>query len=245
MNNGILPNHSSAVEEKLHRSNASVSWTRPVSLPIPGVRTRRLRILVPNVVSFPELRSLRVRRTRAPVLCFACLALIMMVILVSRAHESRKWSENWPPSNGDSSTLVFRREDLQRIWKWEIASGHYPSRQTSTWPTYIFHALLNSHSHSPVPRQIGLKTSPINPAIPRQARTGKTSRYRSPAEDLATETYGVGPKRVYLDNQSQYPNVAYPPRPVPGSVADMDVIMKHCNFSTGKVCRVVPYIHFF
>lgn len=135
MKNGILPNHSSAVEEKLHRSNGSTSWTRPVSLPIPGVRTRRLRILVPNVGSFQQMRGARVRRSRGPLLvCFACMALFLTVMVFSRNHGSRdQWPENWPPSSGESSTLVFHREDLQRIWKWEVASGHFPSHQTSTW----------------------------------------------------------------------------------------------------------------
>lgn len=32
--------------------------------------------------------------------------------------------EPWPAFTGDPPTLVFRREDLQRIWTWEIASGH-------------------------------------------------------------------------------------------------------------------------
>jgi WD repeat and SOF domain-containing protein 1 len=55
-------------------------------------------------------------------------------------------------------------------------------------------------------------------------------------------TYGVGPKRVYLDIQSVYPNVAYPPRPVPGSVADMDIIMKHCNFTANNVCSPIFFL---
>ncbi|RDB19708.1 hypothetical protein Hypma_013161 [Hypsizygus marmoreus] len=221
MNNGILPNHSSAVEEKLHRANTTAaSWTRPVMLPIPGVRTRRLRILVPNVGSFQQLRGARVRRSRGPlIVCFACMALFLTVMVVSRNQgRSRQWAENWPPTTGESSTLVFKREDLQRIWKWEIASGHFPSRQT-------------------IPKQVGLKTAPLNPAIPHLGRSSKPSRYHSPSEEYDTETYGVGPKRVYLDIQSVYPNVAYPPRPVPGSVADMDIIMKHCNFSAGKYVR--------
>lgn len=136
--------------------------------------------------------------------------------MVFSRNKTNKWTENWQPSNADSSTLVFRREDLQRIWKWEIASGHFPSSQ-------------------PIPKQIGLKTAPMNPALPYQGR--KPSRYRSSTEDQDTDTYGVGSKRVYLDIQSVYPNVAYPPRPVPGSVADMDIIMKYCNFSTGKYVR--------
>lgn len=32
----------------------------------------------------------------------------------------------------DPSTLVYRREDIQRIWEWEIAAGHYPSGRRST-----------------------------------------------------------------------------------------------------------------
>jgi hypothetical protein len=134
MSNGILPNHSSAVQEKLHRSNGSAaSWTKPVLLPIPGVRTRRLRIFVPNVSSFSQIRGSRGRRSRGPLLlCFACLALILTVIVL-RSQSTRQWTENWPPPLGESSTLVFRREDLQRIWKWEVASGHFPSRMTGTW----------------------------------------------------------------------------------------------------------------
>jgi len=41
---------------------------------------------------------------------------------------------------------------------------------------------------------------------------------------------GHGPKRVYLDIQARPPNVAYPPRPVPGSVADLDLIMDFCEY---------------
>ncbi|KAG6835645.1 hypothetical protein H0H93_016233 [Arthromyces matolae] len=136
----------------------------------------------------------------------------------SRSRDNRQWTDNWQSTN-EQSTLVFRREDLQRIWKWEIASGHFPSSQ-------------------PIPKQIGLKTAPLNPALPRQVRSSiKASRIGLGTEEKDIETYGVGPKRTYLDIQSVYPNVAYPPRPVPGSVADMDTIMKYCNFSAGKYVR--------
>ncbi|KAG5644684.1 hypothetical protein DXG03_007984 [Asterophora parasitica] len=138
--------------------------------------------------------------------------------MVFSRGSSRQWGENWPPSTADTSTLVFRREDLQRIWRWEIAST------------------LSELVGVVVPKQVGLKTPPVNPALPYQGAS-KPSRNRFPLEEQDTETYGLGPKRVYLDIQSTYPNVAYPPRPVPGSVADMDIIMKHCNFSTGKYVR--------
>lgn len=76
-----------------------------------------------------------------------------------------------------------------------------------------------------------------NPAIPPQIGSQKPSRYRPPPglTDVVTESRGTGAKRIYLDIQSQPPNVAYPPRPVSGSVADMDHIMKHCDFGQAKV----------
>lgn len=36
----------------------------------------------------------------------------------------------WAPTFRDS-TLVFSREELQRIWRWEIDSGHHPSNAKS------------------------------------------------------------------------------------------------------------------
>lgn len=88
---------------------------------------------------------------------------------------------------------------------------------------------------------VGLTAPPFNPALPIKQRNLPPSRYRPPPSVVTpntdTDTLGVGSKRVYLDIQSAPPNVAYPPRPVPGSVADMDVIMKHCDFSGNKVRR--------
>lgn len=83
-----------------------------------------------------------------------------------------------------------------------------------------------------VPETIGLTTPPINPALPPRKSSTIPSRFRPPS---VTNTLGIGAKRVYLDIQSKPPNVAYPPRPLPGSVADMDVVMEHCDFSQNKV----------
>ena len=83
--------------------------------------------------------------------------------------------------------------------------------------------------------QIGLTENVFNPATPPQPTVMKPSRFRPPGVETITESTGVGPKRVYLDIQSHPKNVAYPPRPVPGSVADLDHIMAHCDFGQGKV----------
>jgi WD repeat and SOF domain-containing protein 1 len=86
-----------------------------------------------------------------------------------------------------------------------------------------------------VPEQIGLSAPPLNPALPPRKVPTIPSRFRPPPGPVATTTRGDGPRRVYLDVQSTPPNLAYPPRPVPGSVADLDIIMDHCDFSQGKV----------
>jgi WD repeat and SOF domain-containing protein 1 len=158
-----LPNHSSAVEEKLlHKSHASLhtSWTRPLYLPIPGVRTRRLRILIPNFSflfpgsnrgsiiigssSSPALfpaggasRIMLVKRRRTPLLVvLATLAIFFTFATLLRGRGSQSWVEE---GTSEPSTLVFRRKELQKIWEWEIESGHYPSHASSA----CFFSLLN------------------------------------------------------------------------------------------------------
>ncbi|KAK7045661.1 hypothetical protein VNI00_007494 [Paramarasmius palmivorus] len=77
-----------------------------------------------------------------------------------------------------------------------------------------------------VPKQLEFTQSPENPALPP----------RSPLGD-PHGTIGIGPKRVYLDMQSDGQNLAYPPRPMPGSVADLDIIMQHCDFAINRYVR--------
>ena len=75
----------------------------------------------------------------------------------------------------------------------------------------------------------------VNPALPPPKKPTLPSRFRPPPKSTVTTTKGIGSKRVYLDIQARPPNVAYPPRPVPGSVIDLDIIMDNCDFSEGKV----------
>lgn len=90
-----------------------------------------------------------------------------------------------------------------------------------------------------VPVQVRLKTSLDNPALPPRLHGSKPTNRSS--SQYVTDTNGIGPRRVYLRIESEPPNVAYPPRPVPGSVADLDMIMEHCDFSDHKV-RYLPSI---
>jgi DDB1- and CUL4-associated factor 13 len=89
-----------------------------------------------------------------------------------------------------------------------------------------------------------------NPALPPVKRSaGADSLSSASASRLKatriTDTHAAGRKRVYLDIQSGSRNVAYPPRPVPGSIADLDIVMEHCDFGRHKVgmCFVIVRSH--
>ncbi|CAL1695281.1 unnamed protein product [Somion occarium] len=215
--NGSLPMYSSssAVQEKWRRHHHTASWLVPITLPIPGVRTRRLRLLALNPSRVHHLVVNQIGRRRGALLIFVFIAAIYTVFaLHSRfGTEEKTWPAPLP--FGDPPTLVYRREDLQRIWEWEVAAGHYPSSLK-------------------IPEQLAFSKPPTNPALPARKSTSPPARFRGP---IVTNTLGIGSKRVYLDLQSQPPNVAYPPRPVPGSIADMDVVMDHCDFSQDKYVR--------
>jgi len=68
-----------------------------------------------------------------------CLTLILYLLVIvcvcafGRRYMSRQ--RTWPVI-GPSSTLVFKRKDLQNIWLWEIASGHHPSRRKGALKDY-------------------------------------------------------------------------------------------------------------
>lgn len=80
----------------------------------------------------------------------------------------------------------------------------------------------------------------LNPALPPlKKKPVRPVKYRPPTpKGIFTDTHGIGSRRVYLDIRASPPNVAYPPRPVPGSVADLDIVMDHCDFSHGKVSLI-------
>lgn len=213
----VYSSSSSAVQEKYARRAQLSPWWIPVSVAIPGLRTRRLRILVLNPRRVHDFSMTRFGRKRGSLLlCLAIMAIVFATFALAKRFGTH--AKQWPtPFTGDQPTLVYKREDLQRIWQWEIDSGHYPSRRN-------------------IPIQLKLKKTPENPALDSQ-RPSISSRLRSPSGPYATNTRGVGPHRVYLDVQAQPPMVAYPPRPAPGSIADLDTVMDHCDFSEKKFVR--------
>jgi DDB1- and CUL4-associated factor 13 len=218
---------STAVQEKYAKKALRSSWWIP--LYIPGLR--RLRVFFLNPRRIHDFSMTRFGRKRGSLLlCLSISCLIFFAFALAKRFGTH--AKQWPtPFTGDPPTLVYRREDLQRIWQWEITSGHYPSQQRSElFIIYIYGRTATQFSFDPVPDQLRLKTAPENPALP-----SRRISEPPPQSPYATATRGTGAKRIYLDIQSSPENSAYPPRPVPGSVADLDIVMDHCDFSEKKV----------
>ncbi|KAJ7575568.1 snoRNA binding protein [Mycena floridula] len=177
----LLPNHHPPSDSRRRRN---------------GPLTGSTSTTIPRLRSLYRVSALRYGRRRAFALIL-CLFIAVLLLLFMRSRRQSKQPEVY------SSTLVYRKSDLQRIWHWEIASGHHPSRRK-------------------VPTAIELNPMPKNPALP-------------PSPLFLSNA--VGPRRIYVDLQSQPSNIAYSPRPVPNSIVDLDILLAHCDFSMSKYVR--------
>ncbi|KAJ4483748.1 glycosyltransferase family 32 protein, partial [Lentinula aciculospora] len=176
-------------------------WIIPFSVVIPGVK-RKLRLWIPNIRGLHRASLSRFgKKTGSFLIVLVYFLSIFSIFAVAHRFGSKK--KTWP--GVPSTTLVFEKEDLQRIWEWEIASGHHPS----TRPTLAL-------QRSSVPAEYNLGVQPNNPSLPY-----------------------AGADRVYLDGQSRASShdIAYPQRPKAGSAADLDVLMRHCDFNADSYVR--------
>ncbi|KAJ4499524.1 hypothetical protein C8R41DRAFT_754457 [Lentinula lateritia] len=152
--------------------------------------------------------TLRFGRKRRNFVLIVLFGFIILFLFTRKNNFDFERLKNSLPFTVYPPTLVYRREDLQRIWAHEITSGHYPSTRS-------------------VPQQIGLKEV-INPGLPPHQTDG---------EARGQVIQGTGFLRVYPEIQHGNLSIAFPSRPAPGSIADMDVVMRHCDFSNQKFVR--------
>ncbi|GAA5869166.1 hypothetical protein JCM8547_005158 [Rhodosporidiobolus lusitaniae] len=157
----------------------------------------------------------------------------------------------------DPSTLVVTPTEIERIWRWEIASGHYPSRRST--PGVSFNLPEGGGSRTTAALAVKLE----NPGLPRrteedlrrerEVKAEVERRLRDqghagalpldPQDALGTGTgvsvLPVGPARSYIEipvkggRQSK----PYPPRPDELATLDLDAVMDHCDFAENKYVR--------
>lgn len=68
------------------------------------------------------------------------IGLLTLLYLIFAVHKRFGTDDkSWPAPSflGEPPTLVYRREDLQRIWEWEVEAGHYPSSRRSTYTSRV------------------------------------------------------------------------------------------------------------
>lgn len=126
----IYSSSSSAVQEKFGRRPPR-PWFIPVSMSIPGLRTRRLRMIFLDPRRLHHSATSRFGRAKGSAILFlGFLVCLLFTFALGKRFGTRE--KKWPRPFIVEPTLVFKREDLQRIWHWEISSGHYPSHRSST-----------------------------------------------------------------------------------------------------------------
>ena len=118
---------STAVQEKIAKKALRSPWWIPLYIPGP----HRFRVFFLNPRRLHDSSMTRFGRKRGSLLlCLSISCLIFFAFALTKRFGTH--AKQWPtPFTGDPPTLVYKREDLQRIWQWEVASGHYPSRQRS------------------------------------------------------------------------------------------------------------------
>ncbi|KAM0792939.1 hypothetical protein ACM66B_002698 [Microbotryomycetes sp. NB124-2] len=107
------------------------------------------------------------------------------------------------------STLVVSHAQLARIYAWEMAAGRHPSSE------------------------------PIDSRLMAKLSTAGFDKFQNPGLPPSTRTRSVaatGHERQYLSPPS-LTDKGWPPRPHNGATLDLDIVMKHCDFGSGKYVR--------
>lgn len=116
-------------------------------------------------------------------------------------------------------------DEVERVWRWEIAAGRYPQRQPVP---LTFESSL---------RVLGAEVQ--NPAVPAAEDSGL--QHLSPGQLRpvgAVRSYHPIQARPRLHAaQPNEPQSFGPTRPRAGAVLDMDVVMAHCDFSEDRYVR--------
>jgi WD repeat and SOF domain-containing protein 1 len=239
--NGYLPSHRGALGAHINkdrlttgggaRGGAGRRWTSVWLVPLPCAR-RRAQLVLPIPPGLAQtLRAHLARPRTLLVVCFVgALVLVNVVVITRRIADQRNkghhWSDVVPATLAKADTCVFSLDEIRKIYTWEVESGNYPSRRRSTsacWSS--LHSLLNARA---VPAHVGVPHDLLNPSVP--PWLGATF-----GSETDNATQGISASRTYIAPEAKPPHIAYPPRPVPGSIADLDIIMKYCDYDTDQV----------
>ncbi|SCZ96127.1 BZ3500_MvSof-1268-A1-R1_Chr8-1g10023 [Microbotryum saponariae] len=199
----FLPGAGPALpQSRLLSSHMNTEYTRRDSIPDDIIEMRFTRTLLVVVASWIVFVG----------------PLILLVLTVRLAFRSKKVFKT-----------IFTPEEIERIWRWEIASGHYPS-------AHPIDITFGTHSH-----QRGIVTQIPNPARP---FIGSDNLLAEENTGLTVKIVPTGPSRFYLVPEPlvQIDGKAYLSRPASNAALDMDQVMEHCEFPKGYVRDCLTFL---
>nr|XP_019051069.1 WD repeat and SOF domain-containing protein 1 [Kwoniella bestiolae CBS 10118]OCF29999.1 WD repeat and SOF domain-containing protein 1 [Kwoniella bestiolae CBS 10118] len=154
------------------------------------------------------------------------IGIIVGLFLLGFKKRGNGGRSTWTPPFVDPDTRVITSEESAMIWEWELLSGHYPSTQRPP-----DHLPLSPSLHNPI------VPSSLLPAITTPTPLVAYQNRNSPSQPVIN-IVGQGPERTYLnawDTRENSPGFA--PRPAPGTILDLDLVLEKCDFGTNKYVR--------
>ncbi|OCF33649.1 WD repeat and SOF domain-containing protein 1 [Kwoniella heveanensis BCC8398] len=184
-------------------------------------RSRYVKIYLP----IPPRLYARLPRLNSPVRIVLFLVILLVTgLFLLGFRKKRGGGSTWSPPFVDPDTKVITSDESASIWEWEILSGHYPS--THPPPDHLPLAAL----HNPVvPASLLPSPSSPTPLVAYQNRNSAQPKIH---------IFGEGPERNYLsawDTREGQPG--YAPRPMPGAILDLDLVLEKCDFGNNKYVR--------
>lgn len=144
--NGYLPSHRGTLSAFINKdkltgpSHASPKgWMTTVFVPVPGVPSRRLRLILPVPPFMSATIRRRLARPKALLVSVFVVVLVILniVVVVRKLSQTRRMGEDWQTTVADAitqgDTCVFSADQVRKFWEWEIWSGNHPSRRRSEW----------------------------------------------------------------------------------------------------------------
>jgi WD repeat and SOF domain-containing protein 1 len=255
VNNTVVEKH-----QLLTGSSRTRRFFTPYAFNIPYTNRRVLlplpTVLHPNAGYLPLQASLTGRSgARSPRFILTTLVILaVFLILGTKFSPSSRFKRL--PFQGDPSTLVISRDNIGAVWRWEMLRGHYPSHHRLPTVVDLGDGVVNPGLPSDgrgnivgVPKRGQIDAVQPPPRFPEQfdgaadtvPPTGPLRSYLNISHPHQYFPYGREPssmddalKTSSLPSDLHSP---YPPRPVPDSIIDLDIVLQHCDFSTNQYVR--------
>lgn len=252
-----IPRRFADAFQPLRVGGAATAGGRAITIPVfrflhPGRDAGRSSLRKDGRVSYNQTGTAYGRRGVLVAVSGTIGGIALVMLLLLALIRPLLPSRHSLPFTGDPDTLIYTRTEVERVWLWEIASGRYPSRRKTDFElgdvrarVYRAGATVEPvHANPGVPRPVQGERATSDPLLA-AAGTGYERRAGAvllPDPTLAAigpprETLAIRARTAYSPHSRAPPPSSFPPRPVPNSAIDLDVVMDHCDFSEGKYVR--------